>query len=137
MTPCLGDSQVANDDLTGPQPKSNQLDGIVEVENPEVIGQLVNTECAVGAGQLWELQHRNVPVRQVAECLSARGLCLPGQVPDMVIGVVYPATTLRSMLVERMAGIAGVSVWQVGQNAVDQHSGGPAPSFGVERFQNV
>lgn len=109
------DCQVAGHHLGRAQAQVDEAVWIVEVADPQIVGQLVDAQGSSGAGHQRELEHGVGPAGEVAERLAARGFGLVADVPNVVVGVVGSATALWLVLVERVARLACLCGFEIGK----------------------
>lgn len=120
----------------GGDPTPTPLRRIIQVENPQVIRQLEHPQSAANPAATGT-RASNPPSRAKLPTLSPPGrLSQPRQVPDVIIRVIDPAAALRSMLVQRMARLSRRRGRQEWEDAIDEHSGCPAPGLRVQRFEH-
>lgn len=136
MRPARGDREISGDNLSWPETKLDQPVRIIQVAYSQVVGQFVDPEGTPGTGHRGELEHRLRPLREIAKCFAARAIELAGHVPNVVVGVIGPATSLRMMLVERVTGLARTGCIEIGEDAIDQHLSCPTPHFSIKRFKH-
>lgn len=106
MPPGLCRWKVAYHHLRRAHRPRDQLSGIIKVEQFQVARKAVGTQCSSGPRQNGKCEHRVPPRCEVAEHFPYRGGRLGGDVPDEVIGVIDPSTTLRAMFVLRVTWLA-------------------------------
>lgn len=136
VSPGLSDRCVACHDLRRPQVESNQLRGIIEVQDSERVGKGERSQRPPRSRYQRKLEHRVIPGRKVSEDFPTRCFRISRDVPDVVVGMVDTSATLRSVFVERMARLAWLGGVQIREDAIDEHSGCSAPHLAVQSVQN-
>lgn len=136
VPPGLTDRQVTYHDLRRTDRAPSQFGGIVQVEQSQVIRKLIDAKRPSRARQQWKLEHRVIPFGKIPEHLTHGRLGLGGQVPDVIVGMIDAACTLRAVLIHRMPRFPDGGGGQEREDAVGQQSGRAAPCAGVESIQH-
>ncbi|MBE5477874.1 hypothetical protein E3G68_005207 [Mycobacteroides abscessus] len=132
MRPRRCHGQIPGHHLCGSQTQLDKSMWIVEIADAQIISKLIDPQSPTRTRHRRELEHRISPLGDIAERLPARGLRLPRDIPDVIVRMIGAAAPLRPVLVQRVARLSGRRRINVRKNAVNEHSGCPAPHLGVQ-----